>query len=194
MCWWGFPHWRRRHDRETFRSRRPHCSGNCVRCSHGIGRADCTTSRCARRGRRRRRFGREGAMELLPPLAEYLCRPLGLAHVALLPLHRTPRLRITAAALTLHCDPSRCPSGTGFFHDHFAVGHKRRQRAELSSPDAFKARIAADIDKWTKVVDSAGIEPNRSKYSHHLCISGRIRGILVCDCGPRATAGRGRCC
>jgi tripartite-type tricarboxylate transporter receptor subunit TctC len=27
-----------------------------------------------------------------------------------------------------------------------------------SSPDAFKARIAADIDKWTKVVDAAGIE------------------------------------
>jgi tripartite-type tricarboxylate transporter receptor subunit TctC len=27
-----------------------------------------------------------------------------------------------------------------------------------SSPDAFKARIAADIDKWTKVVDAARIE------------------------------------
>jgi tripartite-type tricarboxylate transporter receptor subunit TctC len=27
-----------------------------------------------------------------------------------------------------------------------------------SSPDAFKARIAADIDKWTKVVDAANIE------------------------------------
>ena len=27
-----------------------------------------------------------------------------------------------------------------------------------SSPDAFRARIAADIDKWTKVVDAAKIE------------------------------------
>ena len=27
-----------------------------------------------------------------------------------------------------------------------------------SSPEAFKARIAADIDKWTKVVDAAKIE------------------------------------
>ncbi len=27
-----------------------------------------------------------------------------------------------------------------------------------SSPDAFKARIAADIEKWTQVVDAAKIE------------------------------------
>jgi len=27
-----------------------------------------------------------------------------------------------------------------------------------SSPEAFRARIAADIDKWTKVVDAARIE------------------------------------
>ena len=27
-----------------------------------------------------------------------------------------------------------------------------------SSPEAFKARIAADIDKWTRVVDAARIE------------------------------------
>ena len=27
-----------------------------------------------------------------------------------------------------------------------------------SSPEAFKARIAADIDKWTKVIDAAKIE------------------------------------
>ena len=27
-----------------------------------------------------------------------------------------------------------------------------------SGPEAFRARIAADIDKWTKVVDAAKIE------------------------------------
>jgi hypothetical protein len=50
--------------------------------------------------------------------------------LAFLALRREARLRITAASLELRYDPSRCPSGTGFFHDHFAAGHERRQRVE----------------------------------------------------------------
>jgi hypothetical protein len=91
-------------------------------------------------------------MAILPRRAGRMPRQMG-RWLAVLALRREARLRIAAAPLELRCDPSRCPSGTGFFHDHFAAGHERRQRAEPVEPDAFKTRIAADIDKSTKVVD-----------------------------------------
>ena len=84
-------------DNETFSSRGPYCGIRCIRCAYRVGRTDDTTGGRARRGCGRGRPGREGTVGILPTLAEYLCEPLGLAHVALLPLHRAPRLRISAA-------------------------------------------------------------------------------------------------
>ena len=56
-------------------------------------------------------------------------------------------------------EPERLPSGYRVYEPATVERIKLvGNEPSPSSPDAFKARIAADIDKWTKVVDAAGIE------------------------------------
>jgi hypothetical protein len=64
------------------------------------------------------------------------------------------RRRLAPGDQPVECGDRRDPGGAGDLERIRLVGND----PSPSSPEAFKARIAADIDKWTKVVDAARIE------------------------------------